>query len=49
MKTELGDMYIITNVIIPTKLDRNQKALFAELDNTTLTNEDAFKNFNKYL
>ena len=46
---KLGDMYIITNVIIPTKLDRNQKALFAELDNTTLTNEDAFKNFNKYL
>ena len=46
---KLEDMYIITNVIIPTKLDRNQKALFAELDNTTLTNEDAFKNFNKYL
>lgn len=46
---KLGDLYLITNVIIPSKLDRNQKALFSELDTTNLTNEDAFKNFNKYL
>lgn len=46
---KLGDMYIITNIIIPTKLDRTQKALFSELNETTLNNDDAFKKFNKYL
>ena len=46
---KLGDMYIITNVIIPTKLDRKQKALFNDLSNTTLDNEEAFKKFKKYL
>lgn len=44
-----GDMYLITNIIIPTKIDRNQKALFKDLDETSLDNDDAFKKFNKYL
>ena len=29
---KLGDMFLITNVIIPTKLDRNQKSLFNSLN-----------------
>lgn len=44
-----GDMYIITNIVIPTKLDREQKKLFKELDDTSLDNDSLFKNFNKYL
>ncbi len=44
-----GDMYLITNIIIPNKLDREQKKLFASLNKTTLDNNDAFKTFNKYL
>ena len=46
---KLGDMFLITNVIIPTKLDRNQKSLFNSLNETKLDNEDAFKKFKKYL
>lgn len=45
----IGDMYLITQVIIPSKLDRNQKALFKELEETALDNDSIFKNFNKYL
>lgn len=44
-----GDMYLIAKVIIPTKLDRQQKTLFNELNDTTLNNDSEFKNFNKYL
>ena len=46
---KLGDMYIITNVIIPNKLDREQKALFKELADTTLDSNDAFKKMRKFL
>ncbi len=46
---KLGDMYLITNVIIPNKLDRNQKILFNDLAETTLDNEEEFKKFKKYL
>lgn len=46
---KLGDMYIITNVIIPNKLDREQKALFKELADTALDNNDAFKKMRKFL
>ena len=46
---KIGDMYLITNVIIPTKLDRKQKSLFKDLDDTSLDNEDVFKKFKKYL
>ncbi|MDD2505354.1 MAG: molecular chaperone DnaJ [Bacilli bacterium] len=44
-----GDMYLITKVIIPSKLDRKQKSLLKDLDNTKLENDIIFKNFNKYL
>ena len=46
---KLGDMYLITNIIIPTKLDRKQKSLFNDLDKTTLDNDESFKKFKKYL
>ena len=29
----VGDLYLITNIIIPTKIDRKQKSLFYDLDN----------------
>jgi molecular chaperone DnaJ len=38
-----GDMYVITKVIIPEKLTREQKKLFEELSTTTLDNDKAFK------
>jgi DnaJ-class molecular chaperone len=38
-----GDMYVITQVIIPEKLTREQKKLFEELSTTTLDNDKAFK------
>ena len=44
-----GDMYVITKVMVPTKLDREQKKLFKELDDTTLDNNPEFKEFNKYI
>ena len=44
-----GDMFVITKIIIPTKLDRNQKKLFKELDKTELDNNQAFKDYKKYL
>lgn len=44
-----GNMYVIYDVIIPTKLTMTQKKLLKELATTNLENEDAIKNFNKYL
>lgn len=44
-----GDMFVITKIIIPTKLDRNQKNLFKELDKTELDINQAFKDYKKYL
>ena len=46
---KLGDMYLITNIIIPKKLERKQKTLFNDLDKTALDSDEAFKKFNKYL
>ena len=43
-----GDLYIIINVIMPTKLDRKQRKLFEELSETTLDDHDKFKKFKKY-
>ncbi len=43
-----GDTYLIYNVIIPTKLDKIQKKLIKELNDTELDNEEAFIKFNKY-
>lgn len=44
-----GDTYAIFNVIIPTKLDKKQKKIFAELSETELENNDEFKKYKKYL
>lgn len=40
-----GDMYVITKVIIPEKLDRTQKKLFEELSETELDNNKYFKTY----
>ena len=46
--SKVGDLYIILDVVTPTKLDRNQKKLFEELAKTDLENNEKFKKFNKY-
>lgn len=43
-----GDLYIVLDVVMPTKLDRNQKRLFEELSETNLDTSDKFKRFNRY-
>jgi molecular chaperone DnaJ len=48
-RKKYGDFYVVLNVVIPTKLDRKQKDLFKQLDNTDLDNDSAFKEFRKYL
>ncbi len=40
-----GDMYVITKVIIPEKLTRDQKKLFEELSMTDLENNKYFKSY----
>lgn len=40
-----GDMYVITKVIMPEKLTREQKKLFEELDETPLDNNKYFKTY----
>lgn len=44
-----GDMYVITNVIIPAKLTREQKDLFNRLSDTDLDNDSEFTKYNKML
>ncbi len=44
-----GDMYVVVNVIIPTKLNRKQKELLGELSETDLESETEFKDFKKSL
>lgn len=48
-RSQKGDMYVVLDVIIPTKLDRKQKELFKELSSTDLETGNAFKNYKKYL
>ena len=43
-----GNMYVIINVIIPEKIDKKQKKLFEELDNTNLKTSE-FKKIEDYL
>ena len=43
-----GNMYVIINVIIPEKIDRKQKKLFEELDDTNLKTSE-FKKIEDYL
>ena len=44
-----GDMYVITKVIIPKKLTKDQKKIFENLKNTELDNETFIKKFKKFL
>ena len=44
-----GNMYAVINIIIPTKLDKKQKALLQYLAQTDLEDSPEFKNFNKYM
>lgn len=44
-----GDLYVVINVVIPTKLSRKQKDLIKDLAETELDDESEFKKFKKYL
>lgn len=44
-----GDMYVIVDVIIPSKLNKKQKDLFKELSKTELDDDSRFTKFNKML
>ena len=43
-----GDTYLIYHIVIPTKLDKKQKKLIKELEDTELHNESEFKEFSRY-
>ena len=43
-----GDLYAVLKVIIPSKLDRKQKKLFEELEDTNLKNQE-FDTFDKFV
>ena len=42
-----NNMYVVVNIIIPTKLTLSQKKLFKELLDSNLDNEDEIKDFNR--
>ena len=44
-----GDLYAVINVVIPTKLSKNQKELIKELSETDLESESEIRRFKKYL
>ncbi len=44
-----GDMYVITKVIIPEKINREQRKLFEQLQDTELDNTSFIKRFKKFL
>ena len=44
-----GDMYVVIDVIIPTKLSREQKKLFEQLKETKLDSDSVFSKFRSYL
>lgn len=44
-----GDMFVITKVIIPEKITREQRKLFEQLENTELDNTSFIKKFKKFL
>ena len=44
-----GDMYVITKVIIPEKINREQRKLFEQLQDTELDNTSFIKKFKKFL
>lgn len=44
-----GDMYVVINVVIPTKLSKEQKKLFEQLDKTDLEEGNQFNELRKYI
>lgn len=44
-----GDMYVILNVITPTKLSKDQKKIFEQLSKTNLEDSSEFKKYKEYL
>lgn len=44
-----GDMFVIINVIIPTKLSKEQKKLFDQLNKTDLEDSNKFDRIRKYI
>jgi len=44
-----GNMYVVYDIIIPTKLTTAQKRLIKELATTDLADSSEFKNFNKFI
>lgn len=44
-----GDMYVVIKVVIPTKLDREQKKIVQALSETELEKESIFKKIKEYL
>lgn len=46
--SKVGDLYIVLNIVVPTKLDKKQKKIFEELRDSDLENHDIFKKFKKY-
>jgi len=48
-RSKKGDMYVVLDVVIPTKLDKTQKDLFKKLADTDLESGSSFKKFKKYL
>lgn len=42
-----GDLYIVLKLVLPNRIDRNQKDLLLELSKTDLENSEEFKRFNK--
>lgn len=44
-----GNMYVVINVVIPSKIDRKQKEIVESLSQTTLDNHDAFNKYYKNL
>jgi len=44
-----GNMYVVLNVIIPTKLTKEQKKMFESLNNFELNNHPSFKKYQKYI
>lgn len=44
-----GSMYVVINVVIPTRIDRKQREIIEELSKTSLDNHDTFNKYYKNL
>ena len=44
-----GDMYVVADIIIPSKLTKEQKKLFEQLSQTSLDNSPEFRKYYKFL